>query len=290
MQHYSAYDPRVTELCERALVTVIGNAGFWGRHLYLVGGLAAGYLTRAAPKGAPPHVGSRDVDLAIFLAVVEAADASYETLVRNLRDSGFTQAPLEDDPDYRWRRDVEGTSVVIEFLGENSDVDPGRMFKPKGGAGSVFQAFNVPGLSLVAADHQLVPITAERLDTGGRSTVSIRVTQRLPFVVLKTFAYRDRHHAKDAYDLVYVLQNQTDGPAGAGRSMAESAVAAEPIVAQALGELAERFAEPANDAPTDYGVFMNPGSDPDVAARFRNEAVAVVFATLRMFNAVRANP
>ncbi|MDA8203984.1 MAG: hypothetical protein M0Z49_14730 [Chloroflexi bacterium] len=24
------YDPAVTELCERALVTVIGDAGFWG--------------------------------------------------------------------------------------------------------------------------------------------------------------------------------------------------------------------------------------------------------------------
>ena len=34
-----AYDTSVAELCERALVTVIGRAGYWGQQLYLVGDL-----------------------------------------------------------------------------------------------------------------------------------------------------------------------------------------------------------------------------------------------------------
>lgn len=287
MQDYAAYDPRVTELCERALVTVIGNAGFWGHHLYLVGGLAAGYLTRDMRTDAPAHVGSRDVDLAIVLAVDDATSGNYETLIRNLRDGGFAQAPLDDDPDFRWRREVGGHSIVVEFLGESSDVAAGRSFKPKGGAGSAFQAFNVPGVRLVASDFEEISITAERLDAGGRSTVSVRVTRVLPFVVLKIFAYRDRHHRKDAYDLIHVLQNQVGGPEAAGRSMAESPVASDALVGEALALLMERFADPVNDAPTDYGAFMSAGDDPEAAARYRNEAVAVVEAALQSFHAAR---
>lgn len=287
MQHYAAYDPRVTELCERALVTVIGNAGFWGRHLYLVGGLAAGYLTRDMRTAAPAHVGSRDVDLAIVLAVDDATSGNYETLMRNLRDGGFAQAPIDDDPDFRWRRDVEGHSIVVEFLGESSDVASGRSFKPKGGAGSAFQALNVAGVRLVASDFREVSVTAERLDAGGRSTVSVRVTRLLPFVVLKILAYRDRHHRKDAYDLIHVLQNQADGPEGAGRLMAKSPVASDPLVGETLLLLGERFADPGNDAPTDYGAFMSVGDDPEAAARYRNEAVAVVGAVLQTFHAAR---
>jgi len=287
VQDYAAYDPRVTELCERALVTVIGNAGFWGHHLYLVGGLAAGYLTRDMRTDAPAHVGSRDVDLAIVLAVDDATSGNYETLMRNLRDGGFAQAPLDDDPDFRWRRDVEGHSIVVEFLGENPDVAPGRSFRPKGGAGSAFQAFNVPGVRLVASDFEEMSITAERLDAGGLSTASVRVTRLLPFVVLKILAYRDRHHRKDAYDLVHVLQNQADGPEGAGRLMAGSPVAPDTLVGEALLLLGERFADPSNDAPTDYGAFMLVGDDPEVAARYRNEAVAVVGAVLQSFHVAR---
>ena len=46
-----------------ALVTVIGDAGFWGRSLYLVGGLVPRYLVGAVAPPTPAHVGSRDVDL-----------------------------------------------------------------------------------------------------------------------------------------------------------------------------------------------------------------------------------
>ena len=71
MRRAGDYDPAVTELCERALVTIIGNAGFWGRHLYLVGGLVPRYLAVAPFGGGPLHVGSGDVDLAIVLAVTD---------------------------------------------------------------------------------------------------------------------------------------------------------------------------------------------------------------------------
>ena len=71
------YDATVTELCERALVTVIGNAGFWGRRLYLVGGLVPRYLVAPGSSAAPAHVGSRDVDLAVVLASSAVANDPF---------------------------------------------------------------------------------------------------------------------------------------------------------------------------------------------------------------------
>lgn len=58
-------EPAATELCERALVTFLGNAGWWGQHLYLVGGLAPRYLTVPPTVGRRPHAGTRDVDLGL---------------------------------------------------------------------------------------------------------------------------------------------------------------------------------------------------------------------------------
>ena len=119
------YDERGTELCERALVTVVGDAGFWGRSLYLVGGLVPRYLVGAVVPPTPVHVGSRDVDLAVAFAVDGFDATGYETLERNLRDGGFKQAPNEDDPEFRWRRTVDGRDLVLEFLCDTDEVPRG---------------------------------------------------------------------------------------------------------------------------------------------------------------------
>lgn len=281
------YDPTVTRLCERALVTVIGNVGPWARQLYLVGGLAPRYLVRELPGGATPHVGSRDIDLAIVIAVTDPSEAAYRTLERNLREAGFAQAPRQDDPDFRWRRNVDGASVVLEFLCETDQVPEGRMYKPKAGSGSNFQAFNVRGVHLVASDHTVASIEAERLDDGGLAKADVRVTGLLPFVVLKIFAFQDRHEPKDSYDLVWVLLNHDGGPEAAGRQMAISPSASDGLVESAMTLLRERFASAAHDGPVAYASFQA-RADTEEAARAQQEATEVVRLALRAFDRSRA--
>jgi hypothetical protein len=281
------YSSVITELCERALVTVIAHAGFWGRHLYLVGGLVPRYLVGAESAGRG-HVGSHDVDLAVVLAIDPEAAESYETLYRNLRDAGFEQAPLAGDPDFRWRRTVEGQGLILEFLGETDEVAPGRSFRPKSHAGSGFQAFNVPGVRLLPADHKLVEIEAERLG-GGRVTVTARVAGVAAFTTLKIRAYADRGKGKDVYDLVYVLLNHEGGPQGAGREMASSAVAGDAFVLESLALLRARFADPRNDAPFDYAAFLAPPGDAEASARVANEAVEAVRIALEAFDRRRGD-
>jgi len=287
MAGVGGYDPTLTDLCERMLVTVIGNAGFWGRRLYLVGGLVPRYLCGPIPDEAPAHVGSRDVDLAVVLMVDDPTSKSYETLARNLTDAGFVQAPLAEDPDFRWRKDAGGHSLILEFICDTDEVPPGRNFKPRSGSGSRFQAFNVRGARLVSLDHKLVRIRAERLDDGGIAVADVQVAGLLPFMVLKILAFVDRHHAKDAYDMVWTLANHAGGAEGAGRAMAASPVVGDPLCAEALALLRGRFAETRNDAPAAYSAFLGVAGDRESTARLRIESVETVRFALEAFDRAR---
>ena len=102
--HQSDYDAEVTSLCERTLVTLIGDVGPWSQRIYLVGGLAPRYIVGMLPQGVSPHVGTTDVDLVIGLAIDDDTPETYETLQTNLKKSGF--APGEDKAG--WRRSREG--------------------------------------------------------------------------------------------------------------------------------------------------------------------------------------
>lgn len=270
--HHESYSRPSTLRCERALVTLIGDIGPWSERIVLVGGLVPRYLIRSLPRGAASHVGSTDVDLVIGLVVEDAAE-TYETLQRNLRKSGFAVS----EPSYRWFRTVDGAKVAVEFLCETDQIAAGRIYRPKQGTGSNFAAFNVRGAELATRDFVERTVEAERLDGGGLSQVTFRVAGLLAYVVLKILAFQDRHHNKDAYDLVYTLLNYPQGgPSAAGRAAATSPVREEQRVTDALRVLAERFTSADHDGPTAYAAFLAETDDIDGDARLRNEAIAAV--------------
>ena len=109
----------------------------------------------------------------------------------------------------------------------------------------------------------------------------------LPFVVLKTFAFVDRHEPKDTYDPIWVLLHHPDGPDGAGRLMAESAVASDPLVEEAMQALRARFASANHDGPAAYAAFQGTTGDTPQRARLRQEAFEVVRLALDRFDAER---
>lgn len=270
-EHSSEYDTAATDRCERVLVTLLGDIGPWGDRVVLVGGLAPRYIVGSAPLTASPHVGTTDVDLVITLAVGDSSE-TYATLYRNLRRSGFAVGGHS----FQWQRSVDGVRVEVEFICETDQADPGAIYRPRQGTGSDFAAFNAPCAGLTSRDYVEVPVTAERLDGGGRSTVTLRVAGVLIFTVLKLLAFQQRHHNKDSYDLVYTLKNYENGPRAAGDVAARSPVRSEKSVTEALESLRERFEWPDNDASVAYANFLADRDDPEHKARLRNEAVAVV--------------
>jgi hypothetical protein len=280
--HFSDYDETTTARCERALVTLLGDLGPWRERIYLVGGLAPRYLVGELPAGARAHVGTTDVDLVIGLALGDETPETYRTLEDNLEKSHFD--PRE--PGFRWAREVEGVKVVVEFLCETEAVAAGFVFRPKAGStGSRVGAFNVRGANLVGYDYVERVVEGERLDGGGRSKVTLRVANVLPYTVLKILAFQDRHENKDSYDLVFCLLHFGDGPDAAGREAANSAVARDPQVADAFALLAERYGDVDQDGPTAYATFLTDPGDDGEAARLRREAVATVRGFLDAFHA-----
>lgn len=283
-RRHSDYDEETTARCERALLTLLGDLGPWRERIYLAGGLVPRYLIGRLPEGARGHVGTVDVDLVIGLALGEETPETYLTLQRNLEKAGFEQ----QQPSFRWGRDVEGMTVLVEFLCETDAVEPGRIFRPRGEfTGSKLGAFNVRGAHLVRDDFVERDIEGERLDGGGRSRVTVRVANILPYVVLKIFAFQDRHENKDAYDLVFTLLYYEGGPRAAGRAAAASVVAERPQVSEALRLLEERFREPGQDGPSAYAWFLANPDDDEEKARLRQEATATVREFLRSLSDAR---
>ena len=280
-EHASDYDGVTTARCERALVTLLGDLGPWSERIFLVGGLAPRYIVGQLPAGAPTHIGTTDVDLVIGLALGDDTPETYRTLETNLKRAGFSA-----ENSFRWTRLVDGISVQVEFLCETTEVEAGRIFKPKGESlGSGLGAFNVRGAQLVASDYTEHEVEAERLDDGGLSTVVVLVCGLLTYVVLKILAFQDRHDNKDAYDLVFCLINFGDGPESAGTAAATSPVALHAQVADSLRLLGERFVDVDHDGPASYAAFLALGDDADETARLRREAVAAVRSFLSAFEA-----
>ncbi len=279
--HYTDYDEATTARCERALVTLLGDLGPWGDRIYLAGGLAPRYLVGQLPEGARAHVGTTDIDLVIGLALGDETPETYRTLQNNLDKANFRQS----EPSFRWTRDVDGIPVILEFLCETDQVDSGRIYKPKGEyTGSKLGALNIPGAHLARDDYIECELEGERLDGGGRSKVSVRVANLLPYTVLKIFAFQDRHENKDAYDLVFTLLNAEDDPWDAGARCASSAVAGHPQVEEALTLLGDRFRDAEQDGPSAYALFLAAPGDEDERARLRQEAAATIREFLRGFH------
>lgn len=271
--HHTDYDDETTTRCERALLTLLGDLGPWRERIYLAGGLAPRYLVGQLPEGARAHVGTTDVDLIIGLALGDETPETYRTLQNNLERAGF----LRREPSFRWARDVEGVTVLVEFLCETDEVEPGRIFRPRGEfTGNKLAAFNVRGANLVRDDFIEHDIEGERLDGGGRSRVTVRVANLVPYVVLKILAFQDRHENKDAYDLVFTLLNHGGGPRSAGRASAVSPVREDPQVQGALSLLGERFSSADRDGPSAYASFLAVADDDEGRARLRQEATATV--------------
>ena len=281
-EHHTDYDEAKTTRCERALLTLLGDLGPWRERIYLVGGLAPRYLVGQLPEGARAHVGTTDVDLVIGLALGDETPETYRTLQNNLEKAHFEHR----EPSFQWAREVDGDTIFVEFLCETDEVEPGRIFRPKGEfTGSNLGAFNVRGAHLARDDFIEHLIEGERLDGGGQSRVTVRVANLLPYSVLKILAFQDRHENKDAYDLVFTLLNHRGGPRVAGRVAAESAVARHTQVEEALALLAERFQAAGRDGPSAYASFLADPDDEGEKARLRQESVATIREFLGGFNA-----
>jgi len=270
------YSSEATQRCERVLGTLMRGIGQpWRHKVCLVGGLVPLYLVEGNDYAQPTHVGSTDVDVALRLVVDSQDDGAYETLRTNLKRNGFERV---DNSSWRWCAQVDGHSVVLEFLGDVAGTAPGTVFHPKvtppAGAGGV-GLLCVRGVELAFQDSLLITRDVELLD-GARSSVEFQVANLAPFVALKADAYLDRRKAKDAYDLVYVLRWWKGGPETAATAVAASPAASDPFVGAAISRVLSDFSVPDRAGAVDYASLAVSAGTAAEVARARNEAVLVI--------------
>ncbi len=108
----------------------------------------------------------------------------------------------------RWYTEAESQRVTVDFL------IPPTLESDKGGKlrnlEDGFAAIIMPGLELAFDDRRLVTLEGETLYRE-QATREVWVCEAGAFIVLKALAFEGRGENKDAYDLVYILQNYGSG-------------------------------------------------------------------------------
>lgn len=231
------YSAETLAACEPALRTLMAKVGRWGPHLIVIGGLAPQYLVTRVPDDMP-HAGTTDVDIVLGVLTPSDDEPLYATLERKLIEAGFQSTK----DSFRWRRDIDGIAVVLEFFCPAGDGQPGRIKRrPQAGTGSRVSALMLPGAELAGRDYIVRRLSGLTLDRGGTRTVDVRVVNLLPFLVLKALALHHRDKDKDAYDIVWTLNAFDSGPTSAAVTAMSSPVVGEPLVHTAIALLHEHF-------------------------------------------------
>ena len=240
------YDPKVTENCERVLVTLIRGLGPWRDSIYLIGGLTPRYLITKRPPHIPAHAGTGDLDVVIQLQMLSDTDA-YHTLEDNFKKLGFARATNSAGKAVSWRREVftGGIKVIVELLADDPDKSGGKVMElPTDGNVS---ALNIPHSSIVFDHHETSEIKAELLGENGIATVNLHDADLVAFSCLKAYAVDQRDERKDAHDLVYCLEHFDDGiEAAAAKFKAALEGKHKEVVAEVLGLLATHFTDDAD--------------------------------------------
>jgi hypothetical protein len=206
----TGYSPAAVQLVKRASLYIATKLGDLRDDVVIVGGLVPCLIVPQSqlPSGKSPHIGTMDVDLGLAVAILD--QQRYHELCERLRSAGFEPDVNEagKPTKQRWRIESEDQDVTVDFLiPPTLQTDQGgRLRNLEEG----FAAIITPGLDLAFADKRLITLDGETLHHE-HATREVWVCEAGAFTVLKALAFRSRGENKDAYDLIYMLQNYGSG-------------------------------------------------------------------------------
>jgi len=268
-KYYATEDMRLVRSACLTLATYLGS---FLDDLVVVGGLAPTLLIpQELLGGREPHVGTQDLDLGLSLALLEGS--RYTDLVAHLRAAGFEPdvTGTGKPANHRWKHRAEG--VTVDFL-IAAPPPSGKVTAKTRVIEASLSAVLARGLPLAFRDRRKVSLTGRTL-RGEEATRDVWVCGPGAFLVLKALAFRGRGENKDAYDLLYVLENFGGGIGDVSEAL--RAILDDEVAREAVAILRADFSTATSPGPVRAADFQD-RSD----IEFKADRVGAVLELLRL--------
>lgn len=277
----AGYRPEDVDLVRRTALYFATRFGDLLQDLPIVGGYVPSLLVPEPLESVATHVGTRDLDLGVQLALLD--EQGYLTLTERLGRAGFRPVlnPRGNPVHQSWRVDTSTRfSAVVEFLipprTEDERSKPGRTAH----LDTQLAAIIVPGLELVANDRLQIRLDGCDL-FGAAVSRDVWVCGPGAYTVLKALAGHLRGEPKDFYDLWYVVWNYRDwqdSPVAVDTAAHLVPMLDAKPAQDALAYLAEDFASLDAVGPKGVASFLNRAGD----EAFQADVAGVVQELLRV--------
>jgi hypothetical protein len=232
--------------------------------LVIIGGLVPSLLIpdESLPEQEDSHVGTMDLDLGLYLALLDAN--RYEELTIRLHGAGFEpDVNKEGNLTFqRWKIELTADlKVTVDF------VIPPSLKQDKGGElrhiEKDFAAVITPGLHLAFRDRRKINLTGKTL-MGEEASRDIWVCGPGSYLVLKALAFGKRGENKDTYDLYFVIRSYGGGVDGLYECL--KPLLNETETKESLEILKRDFSSPDQIGPRRVALFLYEGPNEELQA------------------------
>jgi len=272
------YSRSVTESSKSVLIEVLRILGNYRDYLVLTGGWAPYFILERFGEGGR-HCGSVDIDFVLNPRLIELK--VYETIVSLIEKRGYRPYVAGDGEvlPFRFYRNVKSPvdgaeySIEVDFISEPGVVEklsPDKFLLVQ----RDLQAIVISGSSIVFS-HNFEHSIKGVLPTGAETKAVAKVSDVIGTLTTKGLALRGRYKEKDAYDIYFVLRYYKGGPEKVAEEV--HAFLDEPVIAEALGEIKEKFRTVRSEGPFQVAYFLAP-EDRGLRERIQGETYAILSA------------
>lgn len=249
-QSAADYADRTTAAVKSVLIEIGQILGSYRGKFAVIGGAVPWLLLNNDDM---PHVGTLDIDLDLDSAAL--GDGEYATLVESLQGCGYAQRKGVTRAFQLVRTlpaTVEGPAIdiIIDFLRPSEPA----LVKNAPPLVDNFAVQRADGAELALKFNEMVAISGDMPEGGGKNTVEIAVCSIPALLAMKGYALNGRHKQKDSYDIYYCIRNYEHGP----EALAEACrpILAEVSGAVGYGYIAQKFDEIEGYGPRSVRKFI----------------------------------
>jgi hypothetical protein len=273
------FNPALTAVSRAALLELVRVLRRYSSALVLVGGWVPYLLLEGNRRAgnAFAHVGSIDVDFVIDPGRV--GEEEYATVVELITAVGWQAIQGKR---FSFERTVPGSdgiarTIKVDFLTPAAD-GSGRSHRHRL-IQSDLPARTMRGAELASTRRTLGHLQG-RLPGGAETEVEFLMLDVVGCLGTKGIALGERFKQKDAYDIVSVLDHYGQGVGEVSRLVRP--YVAEPMMAEGLGTIFERFRTERSEGPVWYAEFV--GGDRDAQLRASQRAHQLVQEPARLLD------